>query len=595
MPVEFRILGPLEVLVDGRVVALGGTRQRAVLAILVLHRDEVVSVDRLIDALWGERPPATAKKTVQVYVSRLRKELGEGMVATRGGGYVLEARPEDVDVERFTRLAGEGGEALERGDPDDASELLAEALALWRGPPLADLAYESFAQNEIARLEEGRLVAIEDRIDADLALRRHEALIAELERLIADHPTRERLRAQLMLALYRSGRQAEALETYREARRELDRELGLEPGPELQELERAILNQDPAIAAPPRRGSLADLRTRRRGALAIAFGGGLLLAAAVAAILAGGDGDPDLAEPNTLAVIDPESGELVDTIPTGVQPVAVATDGTDVWVANAVDDNLTRIDADERAVVGTVPAEVSIGGIAAGDRSALDREQPRLEADPARPDPGSRQTTRLAAVPEELSVGSSEPRHRRLRLGVGGKVGWGARPRRWRTRQGDREDRGRKQPERHRRRRRRHLARRRRRQHGAADRPPYRRGGDRDDAGRSGTPSDRCGRGRGLGGEHRRRHGHPARSRDRRGDGDDRGRLEADRDRNRRRLGLGREQPRRHGLAYRRGGERGRGHALCRRGTAGGRLRERPGLGQRPGERRAARRPGIRR
>ena len=286
---------------------------------------------------------------------------------------------------------------------------LAEALALWRGPPLADLAYESFAQNEIARLEEGRLVAIEDRIDADLALRRHEALIAELERLIADHPTRERLRAQLMLALYRSGRQAEALETYREARRELDRELGLEPGPELQELERAILNQDPAIAAPPRRGSLADLRTRRRGALAIAFGGGLLLAAAVAAILAGGDGDPDLAEPNTLAVIDPESGELVDTIPTGVQPVAVATDGTDVWVANAVDDNLTRIDADERAVVGTVPAEVSIGGIAAGDRSlwiASSRAWKLIRLDPTL---GARQTTRLAALPDEFSSGTANP------------------------------------------------------------------------------------------------------------------------------------------------------------------------------------------
>ena len=262
MPVEFRILGPLDVLVDGHEIALGGARQRAVLAILVLHRGEVVSVDRLIDALWGERPPATAKKTVQVYVSRLRKELGqEGLIATRGGGYVLETSPDDIDADRFARLAAEGREALERGDPDAASARLAEALAVWRGPPLADLTYESFTQNEIAQLEEARLVAIEDRIEADLALGRHEALTAALERLVAEHPTRERLRGQLMLALYRSGRQAEALETYRDARQALDRELGLDPGPELQQLERAILSQDPDIGAPPRRARLRTSAT----------------------------------------------------------------------------------------------------------------------------------------------------------------------------------------------------------------------------------------------------------------------------------------------------------------------------------------------
>ena len=399
---EFRILGPLEVTADGREIALGGTRQRAVLAILVLHRGEVVSVDRLIDALWGERPPATATKTVQVYVSRLRKALGEeGLIATRSGGYVLDTSPDDVDAERFARRAREGREALDRGDGESASARLTEALALWRGPPLADLAYESFAQDAIARLEEARLVAIEDRIEADLALGRHEALIAELERLVADHPTRERLRAQLMLALYRSGRQAEALETYREARRALDRELGLDPGPELQQLERAILNQDPEIAAPPRRGSFADLRTRRRGAVAIAFGGGLLLAAAIAAILAGSEG-PELAEPNTVAVIDPDSAELVETIPTGIEPADVAPDADAVWVANHADNSVTRIDADELAVTSTVPGGTDIGGLAAGDGSVWLANARASEVVQLDPSVGSRKAISLAPYAEEF-------------------------------------------------------------------------------------------------------------------------------------------------------------------------------------------------
>ena len=401
---EFRILGPLEVTADGREIALGGTRQRAVLAILVLHRGEVVSVDRLIDALWGERPPATATKTVQVYVSRLRKELGEeGLIATRGGGYVLEASPDEVDAERFARLVREGREALDLGDPAAASVRLTEALALWRGPPLTDLAYESFAQNEISRLEEARLVAIEDRIDADLALGRHEALTSELERLVADHPTRERVRAQLMLALYRSGRQTEALETYRDARQGLDRELGLDPGPELQQLERAILSQDPEIGAPPRRGSLADWRTRRRGGVAIAFGGGLLLAAAIAAILAGGGGeDPELAEPNTVAVIDPASAELVETIPTGIEPADLAPDGDAIWVANHADNSVTRIDTGELAATSTIPAGIDIGGLAAGDgrlwlASAGASKLVRFD-----PSVGSRQAISLAAHREEF-------------------------------------------------------------------------------------------------------------------------------------------------------------------------------------------------
>ena len=247
---EIRILGSLQVLADDRQIALGGAQQREVLAILLVHRGEVVSVDRIVDELWGERPPDRATKTVQVYVSRLRKALGDGVVATRGGGYALDLNGEFVDADRFSRLADEGREALDNGDPRRARETLTAGLALWRGPALADFAYERFAQNEAARLEELRLVALENRAEADLALGHHAELVPELESRVREHPTRERLREQLMLALYRSGRQVEALETYRDARRTLDEELGLEPGSRLQQLERSILTHDPAIEAP---------------------------------------------------------------------------------------------------------------------------------------------------------------------------------------------------------------------------------------------------------------------------------------------------------------------------------------------------------
>ncbi|HKH15744.1 MAG TPA: AfsR/SARP family transcriptional regulator [Solirubrobacterales bacterium] len=206
---DFRILGPLEVVVDGHEQPLGGGRQRAVLGILLIHRRAVVSVDRVVDELWGDRPPDTATKTVQVYVSRLRRVLGEGILVTRGGGYALDVGPDEVDADRFKRLADDGREALDRGDAARAAEQLRAALELWRGEPLADFAYEDFARNEIARLTELRLGAVEDRIEADLALGRHAGLVAELEALVAENPTRERLRGQLMLALYRSGRHPE--------------------------------------------------------------------------------------------------------------------------------------------------------------------------------------------------------------------------------------------------------------------------------------------------------------------------------------------------------------------------------------------------
>jgi DNA-binding SARP family transcriptional activator len=251
---EFRLLGPLEVVDAGLALELGGVKQRSLLAVLLLHANEIVSVDRLIDELWGSAPPRTVGKSIQVYVSRLRKELGDDRLVTRSPGYALRVEPSEVDVSRFEQLVA----TADRADAVRAGRLLREALALWRGPPLADLAYEPFAEMEVARLEELRWAGLERRIDADLAAGHHAALIGELQALIGQHPLRERLRGQLMLALYRSGRQAEALDAYRRARQELMDELGLEPGEELKRLEHAILRQDPALdlettaaAAPP--------------------------------------------------------------------------------------------------------------------------------------------------------------------------------------------------------------------------------------------------------------------------------------------------------------------------------------------------------
>ncbi len=253
---EFRILGPLEVADGDSLIALAAA-QHALLALLLLSANEVVSSDRLIEALWGEHSPESGRTALQVRVSQLRKALGEagGLVVTRPPGYVLRVDAGQVDLARFERFVDEA----DAGPPSVAASKLREALALWRGPALADLAFESFAQPAVARLEELRLGAIEKRIDADLALGRHAALVGELEALTAVHPLRERVRAQLMLALYRCGRQADALAVYQSARRELVEELGLEPSPSLRELEQSILRQDPALEpAPLARHPLAD-------------------------------------------------------------------------------------------------------------------------------------------------------------------------------------------------------------------------------------------------------------------------------------------------------------------------------------------------
>jgi predicted ATPase/DNA-binding SARP family transcriptional activator len=250
----FRILGPLEVEGDAGPVAVAGRKQRALLGLLLLHAGEVVSSDRLVDELWGERPPATAASSLRNLIAQLRTVLGPNTIVTRQPGYLLVFESQRLDRDRFERLVAEA-----RGvEPGERVRLLREALALWRGPPLADLAFERFAHTEVQRLEELRLEALEERIEAELELGQGAELVAELEALVAEQPLRERLRAQLMLAFYRSGRQAEALEAYQAARRMLVEELGVEPSPALQELQGAILRQEPGLAPAPR----PEARTR---------------------------------------------------------------------------------------------------------------------------------------------------------------------------------------------------------------------------------------------------------------------------------------------------------------------------------------------
>jgi len=249
---DYRILGPLEALDGERQLPLGGARQRAVLAVLLLHANETLTRDVIVDELWGEDAPPTAAKVLQNCVSALRKELPPETIRTVGGAYGITLEPGELDRDRFERLLADGRAALEAGDYADAADQFRRALALWRGAPLSDFSYEGFAQDEIKRLEELHVAALEDRIEAELALGRHDELVPELEALVTRHPLRERLRGQLMLALYRAGRQAEALESYRAARRTLLAELGIEPGRALRELEQSILAQLPALDAAKR-------------------------------------------------------------------------------------------------------------------------------------------------------------------------------------------------------------------------------------------------------------------------------------------------------------------------------------------------------
>jgi DNA-binding SARP family transcriptional activator/streptogramin lyase len=343
----------------GQPLDVGAGKQRALLALLLLQAGEIVSTDRLIDALWEDRPPASALNSVHIYVSQLRRALGNGRLQTREHGYVLALAREQVDAGRFEGLLDEGRELLASGEAERAAETLRAALGLWRGPPLADFASAGFAQDEIARLEELHLAALEERIEADLALGRHGELVPELEALIRRHRFRERLHAQLMLALYRSGRQSEALDAYQQVRRMLAEELGLEPGRALHELEGAVLRQDPRLDSTGRTPTRAGSARRRRSAL-VAIGAVVVAAAIVAGGLRlTGDDTPGPPEvlPNSLVRIDPSTLEPTDVVPIGEAPDHLVVAGDFVWVVhhvlrdtdsvelrNAGDRTLTRFD-----------------------------------------------------------------------------------------------------------------------------------------------------------------------------------------------------------------------------------------------------------
>ena len=252
---DFLVLGPLEVRDGVSPLPLGGAKQRALLAILLLHRDQVVATDTLVDALWGERPPETAATALHGLISNLRRLLGPELIVTRPPGYVVRLGLHRLDLDRFEALAEAGRRALEQHDASKAATSLSAGLELWRGPPLGDVRDIRILQPEIRRLEELRSAVLEDRIEADLALGRAGELVGELESLVAREPFRERLRGQLMVALYRSGRQAQALEVYREGRSTLVGEVGIEPGAALRELQGAILRQDPSLTGESRNGA----------------------------------------------------------------------------------------------------------------------------------------------------------------------------------------------------------------------------------------------------------------------------------------------------------------------------------------------------
>jgi YVTN family beta-propeller protein len=409
--VDFRILGPLEVYDGGRRVQVDGGQQRTLLALLLLRSNEVVPVDEIIDELWHSEPPPSATKSVHALVSKLRRTLegkaggggvgtGEnGVLLTHAHGYVLRVAAGELDLDRFQSLLEEGRRALAAGRPDEAAETIREALSLWRGAPLAEFAHDSFAQVEIGRLEELRLSALEDRVEADLALGGHHELVSELEALAAENPLRERVHAQLMLSLYRSGRQAEALHAYQRTRRMLVDELGIDPGQALQRLEKAILVQDASLeivqlqAAPARVATSsapeadaegadarpatsvpvrAEIEHRRLSRIPLIAALGVLVvvvaAGGVYLDVRGAPATTTTVQPNSVGIIDPASNKIVGEVPVGARPGQVVAGAGGIWVANLEDSTVIRLDPTTRRLVRTISTEDAPIALTASDR-----------------------------------------------------------------------------------------------------------------------------------------------------------------------------------------------------------------------------------
>jgi YVTN family beta-propeller protein len=364
---RFAVLGPLEISLDRGPLSLGGRKQRTLLAVLLLHKNEVVSRDHLIDALWGERVPPSAAESLDAYVYRLRKLLGHDRLPREGGGYVLRVEPGELDADEFERLAVSAGRLAEAGDHEAAVDPLTAALALWRGPAWADLLELPLASLDAQRLEELRLSALESRIEAELASGGGAELVPELEQLVSEHPTRERLLSGLMLGLYRAGRQTDALNAFQAARRRLVEELGLEPGRELHELQRRILQHDPSLG-----GTRSFLLAQGSPGRPIAMVGVVFALAAVAVFLVLSAGaasrQPALAAgASGVVAVRTGAGRVVAATPLAGAPSAVVTSAGSVWVADAGNGTVSRIDSHS----GVVIDRISVGGdpvsIASGD------------------------------------------------------------------------------------------------------------------------------------------------------------------------------------------------------------------------------------
>jgi DNA-binding SARP family transcriptional activator/DNA-binding beta-propeller fold protein YncE len=400
---EYRILGPLEVVDEGEPVPVGRLKERLVLATLLLHANEFVARERLMDELWGSSPPPTARKVVNVYVSQLRKALirnGHDPITTEDGGYRIGVDADSLDVTRMQRLLTRARDQTSAGEVEQAAELLREALALWRGPTLAGLLFESRGRDEIERLDDLRLTALMDRIDCDLALGRHQEVLGELHVLVAEHPLQERLRGQQMLALYRAGRQADALDAYRQARRALVDELGIEPSEALQRLQQGILRHDPALETPAGTAGVPSLQLRTsppaaptststprrhrrpRRRLLAAVGVGVVALAGSLAFLSTRAGGHDGSRPapqiaaNSIAQLDPRSGEVLSDVPVGIEPGSMAFSGSSMWLVNRGSGTITRYNVRRgtRHTIGVASTPYDIAADAEGNVWVSDRK-----------------------------------------------------------------------------------------------------------------------------------------------------------------------------------------------------------------------------
>lgn len=380
--VQFRLLGLLEVTDDdGRQVEIVRGRESSLLALMLLHANAALSTERIIEELWAGAPPENARKSVHIYVSRLRKALGADRIRTTPAGYVLRVRSDELDMSEFESLAAEGRRALDESRSADAEQVLDKALALWRVAPLAEFRFEAFAASETRRLEELHDVVVADRIDARIACGRARTVIGELEVLIERAPLWERPRAQLMRALYLAGRQADALALYRRTRVVLDEELGVEPGPELQRLERQILNQDPELGepVPPPRPTLRKRRLQLATVTVVVLATAAIV---VATALSRGGGRPALAiAHNSVAVIDPRTERLVADIPVGDGPGRLIAGGGNVWSLNIASRTVSRIDVTRINAVRTFAIGRSPGDIAYGHGSLWTAEASRRTLD----------------------------------------------------------------------------------------------------------------------------------------------------------------------------------------------------------------------